>query len=63
MSRDLGIGLPIERSEANSDVVRILRHARKYGRSATRAEAPPSAGRRLVFTNQIFASNYTVSLK
>jgi hypothetical protein len=63
MGRDLGIGLPIERSEANSDVVRIFRYARKYRRSATRTEAPPSTGRRLVFRNQIFASNYTVPLK
>jgi len=31
MGRDLGIGLPIERSEANSDVVRIFRYARNTG--------------------------------
>jgi hypothetical protein len=31
MSSDLRINLAIECSKANSDVVRVLRHPRKYG--------------------------------
>src|SRR5262245_62937413 len=63
MSRDLRISLPVECSEANSDVVRVLRHPCKHGRSATRTKAPPGAGRRLIFRYQIFTSYYTVPLK
>jgi hypothetical protein len=62
MSRDLRISIPIECSEANSDVVRLFRHACKHGRSATRTKAPPSAGRGLIFRYQIFTSNDTISV-
>jgi hypothetical protein len=63
VSRDLCISLPIECSQANSDVVWVFRHPRKHGRPATRTKAPPSAGRRFIFRNQIFASNYTIPFK
>src|SRR5262245_33634654 len=57
MSRNLCVSLPIERPEANSDVVRVLSHPRKHGRPATRTKTPPSAGRRLILRYQIFTSN------
>jgi len=63
MSRDLRISLPISVSEANADVVRVFRHPRKHGRSASRTKAPPCARRRLIFGYQIFTSNCTVAVK
>lgn len=57
MSRDLRIRLPIERSEANSDVVRVFGYAREHGRPATRTKTPPSARRRLILRYQIATSN------
>jgi hypothetical protein len=63
MSRDLRISFPIECPKANSDVVRVVRHPRKQGRSATGTEASPSAGRRLIFGYQIFTSNDTIPFK
>src|SRR6516162_8074377 len=63
MSRDLRISFPIECPKANSDVLRVVLHLRKHGRSATGTKASPGAGRRLIFGYQILTSNYTISFK
>ena len=63
MSCDLRLSLTIKCSEPNSDVVRVLRHPRKYGRPATGTETSPRAGRRLILGDQIFSGNDTISLK
>src|SRR5262245_19309151 len=63
MRCDLGVRLAIKRSKANSDMVRVLRDPREHGRPATGAKTSPCARRRLVFGDQIFSSDYTVSFK
>jgi hypothetical protein len=63
MSRNRRVSLPIECSEANSDVIRVVCHPRKHWRPATGTKTSPGAARRLIFGYQIFSGNYTVSFK
>jgi hypothetical protein len=63
MSCDLRLSLAIKCSKANSDVVWILRHARKHGRPATGTETSPRARRGLILGDQIFSGNDTISFK
>src|SRR5262245_21081757 len=63
MSCDLGVRLAIKGSKPNSDVVRVLRHAREHGGPATGAKTSPRARRGLILGDQIFSCNDTVSFK
>jgi hypothetical protein len=63
VSCDLGVSLTIECSKSNADVVRVLRYPRKNGGAATGTKTSPRTGRGLIFGDQIFSSDYTVSFK